>query len=186
MRRSGVLGATRNGPGPRSGYSVFGTGPTDGIRRTSDLSSGTSTTAGSTGVRASECFRLATGPSWTSGSTSTWKASTSCPYTGPRYGLLWNAMEPSSWSMTIASASPTGKRLRCGRYVFVPSAATRFRVQWSRRPPRCPRSSRRCFWLPAPRAQGASSTMSRLAPWRTRNARGTSHVSRLRAHRHRH
>ena len=54
-------------------------------------SCGTSTTAASTRARASACFRSPTGPSWTSGSTSTWRTSRSCRCTSPRSARCWCA-----------------------------------------------------------------------------------------------
>jgi sulfate adenylyltransferase subunit 2 (EC 2.7.7.4) len=54
-----------------------------GTRRTSARSCGTSTTARSTRASRFASSRCRTGPSWTSGSTSTSKASRSCRFTSP-------------------------------------------------------------------------------------------------------
>lgn len=60
---------------------------TAGIQRTSARSSGISTTARSTRAKASVSSRSPTGPSWTSGSTSTSKTSTLCRSITQRFGL---------------------------------------------------------------------------------------------------
>ena len=59
--------------------------------KTSGRSCGTTTTARSTKGRASASSHCRTGPSWTSGSTSSWKRSTSCRCTWRNRARWWNA-----------------------------------------------------------------------------------------------
>ncbi len=68
-----VRAATKRSPAPKSVCTRSATASTAGIRRTSAPSCGTSTTARSTRANASASSRSRTGPSWTSGSTSTWR-----------------------------------------------------------------------------------------------------------------
>ena len=69
--RSAAAAATRKRAAPRSASSRSAARSTAGTRRTSAPSSGRSTTRASTRARASACSRCRTGPSSTSGSTST-------------------------------------------------------------------------------------------------------------------
>ena len=75
---SGAPAATRRRPGPRSGCSASAMSSASGIPATSARSCGTSTTAGTAKASTSGCSRCPTGPSWTSGSTSSRRRS-SCP-----------------------------------------------------------------------------------------------------------
>ena len=70
-RRSAARGATKSGRAPRSACSRSATPRASGIRSVSGPSSGTSSTAASDRARASACSRSRTGPSSTSGTTST-------------------------------------------------------------------------------------------------------------------
>ena len=67
---------------------------TAGTPRTNVLNSGTSTTARSTRAKAFGYSRCPTGPSWISGSTSTWKISRSFPFTTPRCARWLSATAP--------------------------------------------------------------------------------------------
>ena len=75
---------------------------TAGTPRTSVPSCGASTTAASTRARASACSRSPTGPSWTCGSTCTWRRSRWCRCTSPSHGRWWTGTARSSWWMTSA------------------------------------------------------------------------------------
>ncbi len=72
-RHSAARGATRRSPAPRSGSTRSATRAGSGTRRTSGRSCGTCTTAASSRAKASGYSRSRTGPSWTSGNTSTWR-----------------------------------------------------------------------------------------------------------------
>ena len=72
---SAAAGATRSARGPRSGSSACATRSAAGTRARSARSCGTSTTAGTRPVSTSGCSRSPTGPSWTSGATSSARTS---------------------------------------------------------------------------------------------------------------
>lgn len=88
---SAVRGATRRNRAPKSASIRSAIASTAGIRKTSGRSCGTTTTARSTKGRASASSHCRTGPSWTSGSTSSWKRSTSCRCTWRNRARWWNA-----------------------------------------------------------------------------------------------
>ena len=83
-RRSAERGATRKNRAPRSASIRSATRWASGTRRTSVRSCGTSSIRASTRAKASACSRCRTGPSWTSGCTSTWKKFPSCRCTSPK------------------------------------------------------------------------------------------------------
>src|SRR5574337_390373 len=88
---SAVPGGTRKSPGPRSAFSPSAPHSTAGTPRASGRSCGSSITPGSTRASPSGCSRSPTGPSWTSGSTSTWKTFPSCPFTTRLFAQSWCA-----------------------------------------------------------------------------------------------
>ena len=147
---SAAPGATRTRPAPRSGSSPSATSSASGTPRTSGPSCGTSTTARSTSARASGSSRCRTGPSWTSGATSSARAS-SCRSiyfahereVFDRDGMLFGVHEvcrpkagetgrSPSGSATAPSATPASPR-PCAP---TPTRSTRSSTRWP--PPASP------------------------------------------------
>ncbi len=73
--------------------------------------------------------RCRTGPSSTSGSTSTWRTSRSCRCTSPSRGRWSSATARSSWSTTSACACARARSRRSGRSASARSAAIRCRAR---------------------------------------------------------
>jgi sulfate adenylyltransferase subunit 2 len=78
-------------PAPKSVSTLSAIASTAGIRKTSVRSCGTTTTARLTKARASACSRSLTGPSWISGSISTWKISKLFRCIWPLSARCWSA-----------------------------------------------------------------------------------------------
>ncbi len=72
-RHLAARGAMRRNRGRKSGFILSAMRADSGIRRTSDLNSGTYSIRASTRTRASEFFRCRIGRNWMFGCTSTWK-----------------------------------------------------------------------------------------------------------------
>ena len=73
---------------PRSASIRFATASGSGTPRTSARNCGICLTAAWIKANRSACFRFRTGPSWMSGSTSTWKTFPSCRCISPRCGPM--------------------------------------------------------------------------------------------------
>ena len=115
--RSAARGATRRRRAPRSGCSPSATSSASGTRRTSAPSCGTCTTRACTRASTCACSRSPTGPSWTSGSTSSGR-SWRCPRSTTRTGARWCA------GTVFFSFRKTRKKAKSCRFASVPSATS--------------------------------------------------------------
>ena len=150
-----------------------------GIRRTSGRSCGASTTRASTRARASACFRSRTGPSSTSGSTSTWRTSRSCRSTSRRRGRWSSAtarcimVDDERMPLHARARQPMMRKVRFRTLGCYPlTGAVEIAGGHAGR-----RSSQEMLLTTHVRARrAASSTTTRPRRWRRRSRRGTSDV----------
>jgi hypothetical protein len=107
-----VPAGTRRRHGPRSGSFPSVTNSASGIRRTSALSCGTSTTPGSGAASTSGCSRCRTGLSSTSGTTSPGSSWRSRPSTSRTPGTSSNATASCSRTMSSSPGTTTNRSTR--------------------------------------------------------------------------